>query len=125
MMFWFSSDENIHVSEVVLEIETTKADINKVEIELNKLKEKEKITKIAINQFKENLSFLRKEAIIVSIKEYKQSSYRLGGLHEDVISINRDIAYLNKLLEAFKERLEKLEKKKKQVKFRLLEFKKR
>lgn len=125
MFFWFSSGENIYVSEVILEIETTKADISRIEFEINKLLEKDKLIKIAISQSEENLNFLKKDAIIISIREYKQSIFRTASLYQDKILINNEMLYLNKILQTHKEKLQKLEFKKEEVKFKLLEFKKR
>jgi hypothetical protein len=124
MKLWFASNENIHTIEVVFQIETTKADLQHVQYEANKAVEKQKSITAAIQVLKRNLKFLKTEAEIVSINQYKKTIYQLSGLYQEQLSILYDISEYKKEINFLLEKIQMLEFKKEQVKFRLLEFKK-
>lgn len=123
MKLWMPSGENIYTAEVVFQIETTKEDLRRMEFELNKAIEQKKIIISAIELLKKNIKFLTNFAEIVSLREYKKSIYQLSGLLQDEIEISRLIFSYQNDIDYLTEKIEKLEIKKRQVKFKVLEFK--
>jgi predicted nucleic acid-binding Zn-ribbon protein len=125
MIFWLPDDCNIHEVQVLYEIETVKAEISYAEIGINNLLSKISVIEYNMAVLKSNIEYLQKNAIIVSIREYIKINYQLAALIEQKIEKEATLKDLRKKKNELQKRLELLSVKLEQVKFKVLEFKKR
>lgn len=125
MKLWLISEENIHIVGLIFQIETAKADLQRMQFQLDKFLDKNGALDIGIEMIENNMSYLKEEAKIVSMGEYKKISYQLTGLYQERIEVINNIKLCKKEILNIENKIKELEEKKKQVTFKILEFKRK
>lgn len=123
-MLWFSN-ENPAYTRAVYEIETTKADILRMENELRRFEEQRAAANSMAELLETNIEYIRKYAKVVSMKEFTNLKHQLADEYAILIHSKNEIIRLEKVLVSFKEGLARLEARLPSFQSKVLEFKRR
>lgn len=123
-MLWFSND-NPAYTRAVYEIETTKADILRMENELRRLDEQRAAANSMAELLEANIEYIRKYAKVVSMKEYTNLRHQLADEYAILIHAKNEILRLEKVLVSFQGGLARLEARLPSFQSKVLEFKRR
>ena len=123
-MLWFSND-NPAYTRAVYEIETTKADILRMEAELRRLEEQRASSNSMAELLETNIEYIRKYAKVVSMKEYTNLKHQLADEYAVLIHAKNEVLRLEKVLVSFKDALARLEARLPSFQSKVLEFKPR
>lgn len=123
-MLWFSND-NPAYTRAVYEIETTKADILRMENELRRLDEQRAASNSLAELLETNITYIKKYARVVSMREYTNLKHQLASEYGVLIHTKNEIQRLEKILPNYKEGLARLEARLPSFQSKVLEFKRR
>lgn len=123
-MLWFSND-NPAYTRAVYEIETTKADIMRMEAELRRFDEQRASANSMAELLEANLDYIRKYAKVVSMREFTSLKHQLADEYAILIHSKNEILRLEKQITVYKDGLARLEASLPSYQTKVLEFKKR
>jgi len=125
-MFWTpKSNANIHEMEILVKIEATRTEINKIHAEAESVQDVMDLIGAQISTLEENKRFIRGPAKIVSLNEVKSINAHLVALKAKEQLAERRMDELAQSYEKCMKYIEELEIKMAAVKFKVLEFKKK
>lgn len=123
-MLWFSNDNPSYVR-AVYDIETTKADIARLKLELSR-HEETKASAIAQAELLEaNIEYVKKYAKVVSMREYVRLRHMLAGEYEIVLFAKNAIPSLERVIKMTEASLTRLESSLPSYQSKVLEFRRR
>ncbi len=121
MVLWTSNDNPAYLR-AVYEIETTKADIQRMENELRHMNEGRAQNQSMVELLEANLEFIRKYSKIVSLREYLNLKQQLRAETDALIYLKNQIPMLERQIEAFRDGLARLEATLPNYESKVLEF---
>ncbi len=124
MLLWFGDDRPEYL-QAVYELETKKADLIKMKVDLDRILNKRKLAEADINLLISTIEYLRKYAKIVTIREFQKMRWELIGANEQLINATRSIPIVQKQIKLVEDELNKMEGRLPSLKSKVLEFKRR
>lgn len=123
-MLWFSND-NPAYTRAVYEIETTKADILRMESEQRRLEEQRAQANSMAELLETNIDYIKKYAKVVSMREYTNLKHQLADEYAVLIHTKNELQRLEKQIPTYKDGLARLEARLPSFQSKVLEFKRR
>jgi hypothetical protein len=121
-MIWTSNDNPAYLR-AVYEIETTRADIARMELELMRLNENRASVYAQIELIESNLDYIHKYAKVVGLREYSNLKAILKHETSAFVYAKNQILHVEKVLESFKDGLTRLQSRLPSFQTKVLEFK--
>lgn len=106
-MIWHTNDNPAYLR-AVYEIETTKADIARMELELMRLNEHRATSLAQIELIESNMDYIHRYAKIVGLREYANLKAMLAQERATYVHVKNQVPNLERALEAYKEGLARL-----------------
>lgn len=124
MLFLFDR-ENSSYTRAVYEIETMKADICRMKLELLRKQEERRLAESNAANIEANINYLKTWAKVVSIKEYVRATHYLSAELQVILLCNQVIPTLEKAVAKSEAEVARLEANLPSLKTKILEFKRR
>lgn len=123
-MLWFSQENPAYVR-CLCDIETTKADIARLKIDLMRLEEQRASSNSQAELLETNIEYIRKYAKIVNMREFTKLKHMLADEYAILVLTKNSIPSLERQIRVFGESLASLEARLPSFQSKVLEFKPR